>query len=160
MPMSQTRNRGGRNLWLALGAINGLLAVALGAYAAHGLRGRLLAGDLNVFEIGVHYQGLHALALVAVGILSRIGGESRWLKWSGWAFFLGILIFSGSLYALVMSGWRGLGIVTPFGGLLFLLGWLLLVFEAWGSSSGQVAKAAPRPRPASRPRDKGQDPLD
>lgn len=160
MPISQTRNRGGRNLWLGLGAINGFLAVALGAYAAHGLRGRMPAADISVFEIGVHYQGLHALALVAVGILLRMGSGSRWLRWSGWSFFLGILVFSGSLYALVMSGWRGLGIITPFGGLLFLLGWLLLIFEAWGSASASTGKEPPRPRPAPRSRDKGHEPSD
>src|SRR3954465_5364135 len=105
--------------FLLLGAIAAFLAVALGAFGAHGLRGRLSPEMLAVFQTGVQYHMYHAIALVLVaGILGRMDG---WLiHAAGWAFVAGILLFSGSLYVLAMTGITVLGAVTPIGGLAFL----------------------------------------
>jgi uncharacterized membrane protein YgdD (TMEM256/DUF423 family) len=114
-------------LFFGLGAASAFIAVALGAFAAHGLKARLGADLLAAFETGVRYQMFHALALLAVAWAC-----TRWpgalVAASGWLFVAGTVLFSGSLYALALSGVRGLGIVTPFGGLAFLAGWLCL---AW-----------------------------
>ena len=115
--------------FITLGAINGFLAVAFGAFAAHALKDLLSAGMLEIFQTGVEYQGLHALALLAVGILGR-DGYSRSLNLSGWAFATGILLFSGSLYLLALTDTRWLGAVTPLGGTAFLVGWGALAWHA------------------------------
>ena len=112
-----------------LGAINGFLAVAFGAFAAHALKGVISTGLLEVFHTGVEYQGMHALALVAVGLLGR-DVHDRALSLAGWAFATGILLFSGSLYILALTDIRWLGAVTPFGGAAFLLGWGALAWHA------------------------------
>ena len=112
-----------------LGAINGFLAVALGAFAAHALRDLISTGLLEVFHTGVEYQGVHALALVMVGLLGR-DARDRTLNLAGWAFATGILLFSGSLYILALTDIRWLGAVTPFGGTAFLLGWGALAWHA------------------------------
>ena len=115
-------------LFFALGAASAFIAVALGAFAAHGLKARLGADLLATFEIGVRYQMFHALALLAVAWAS-----TRWpgalVLASGWLFVAGTVLFSGSLYALALSGVRGLGLITPFGGLAFLAGWLCLAWR-------------------------------
>jgi len=117
-------------VFFLLGAVSAGLAVALGAFAAHGLRGRLEADMLNVFETGARYQMYHALALLAVGWAS-----SRWpgngTSGAGWCFVAGTILFSGSLYALSLTGQRWLGAITPLGGLAFIAGWLLLVGQLW-----------------------------
>ena len=115
--------------FITLGAINGFLAVAFGAFAAHALKDLLSQGLLEVFQTGVEYQGLHALALLAVGLLGR-DGNSRSLNLSGWAFATGILLFSGSLYLLALTDTRWLGAVTPLGGTAFLVGWGALAWHA------------------------------
>ncbi len=115
--------------FIFLGAINGFLAVAFGAFAAHALKNLLSAGLLEVFQTGVEYQAMHALALLAVGLLGR-DGRSRALKLAGWAFATGILLFSGSLYILALTDIRWLGAITPFGGTAFLLGWGALAWHA------------------------------
>ena len=112
-----------------LGAINGFLAVAFGAFAAHGLKTLISPGLLDVFQTGVEYQAMHALALLAVGLLGR-DGRSTALNLAGWSFATGILLFSGSLYLLALTDARWLGMVTPFGGTAFLLGWGALVWHA------------------------------
>lgn len=114
---------------ILLGAVGGLLTVALGAFGAHGLESRLPAAHLAWWDKAVHYQGLHSLALLAAGLL----GLHRWvagLRLAGWGFALGILLFSGSLYALALTGERWLGMVTPFGGSAFLAGWVGLILAA------------------------------
>lgn len=116
--------------FVVLGAINGFLAVAFGAFAAHGLEKVLSAGLLEIFRTGVDYQALHAIALLAVGVLAR-SGPSRGLGLAGWAFATGILLFSGSLYLLALTDARWLGAVTPFGGTAFLIGWASLAWHAW-----------------------------
>jgi len=115
------------NLFIAIAAVNGFVAVACGAFAAHGLRARLPADLLAIFQTGVQYQMYHALALLAVGLLSLHMGSSGLLRASGWLFLVGIVIFSGSLYILALSGVRWLGAITPIGGVAFLAGWLLLL---------------------------------
>ncbi len=115
--------------FLLLGAVAGFLGVALGAFGAHGLRGRLSPEMLAVFETGVRYHMYHALALVLVSlVMNRMGG---WLlQTAGWSFVAGIVLFSGSLYALAIGGVTALGAVTPIGGLAFLIGWACLAFAA------------------------------
>jgi uncharacterized membrane protein YgdD (TMEM256/DUF423 family) len=115
-------------LLLVIGALSGLVAVALGAFGAHALRDRLSADMLDVFKTGVTYQMYHALALLGVGILlARFSIEgSAWLSAAGWLFVAGTVLFSGSLYALSLSGTTWLGAITPLGGVAFLLGWLAL----------------------------------
>ena len=113
-------------LFFGLGALFGGLGVALGAFGA-----TLSTQDLATFEIGVRYQMYHALALLAVGwAAARWPGQTA-LTVSGWAFVLGILVFSGSLYVLVLTGQRWLGAVTPLGGLAFIVGWGLLAWTAF-----------------------------
>ncbi len=118
-----------RNTFLVLGAINGFLSVAFGAFGAHALKTRVDAAMLAVFHTGVEYHAVHALALLATGLL-LMHQESVWLRRAGWLFALGILLFSGSLYLLAISSARGLGMVTPFGGLAFLAGWAALTIAA------------------------------
>ena len=119
-------------IFFGLGSILAGIAVGLGAFGAHGLRGILSPEDLVTFETGVRYQMYHGLALLGVaGAVTQ--GETVLLEWSGWLFVLGILVFSGSLYILVLTGQRWLGAVTPLGGLALILGWVLLasaVFRA------------------------------
>ncbi len=103
--------------YLASGALSAGLSVALGAFAAHALKGRLDPQALAVFEVGARYQMYHALALVAVGLLAE-RRPGRLLAWSGALFLAGTLLFSGSLYALSLSGARWLGAITPFGGVV------------------------------------------
>ena len=120
-------------LFLAAGALGGLLTVALGAFAAHALRQQISPEMLLVFNKGVLYQGLHALALLATGIMSS-RNASRALSTAGWGFLLGIVLFSGSLYLLAMTGSSWLGMLTPVGGLSFLVGWFSLLIGGWGYS--------------------------
>ncbi|MWV11136.1 DUF423 domain-containing protein [Pseudomonas sp. R-28-1W-6] len=117
-------------VFLLLAAFAGFTGVALGAFAAHGLKARLSAEYLAVFQTGVHYQLIHALALFGVALLlQRL--PSGLLQAAGSLFALGILLFSGSLYLLTLSGIGKLGMITPLGGLAFLAGWLCLGLAAW-----------------------------
>lgn len=116
--------------FLALGALNGLLAVALGAFGAHALKDVLSPGLLLTFGKAVDYQAMHAMALLAVGILQRDARHPR-LNWAGWLFASGILLFSGSLYILALTDIRWLGAITPFGGTAFIVGWALLAWHYW-----------------------------
>jgi len=116
--------------FLLLGAIAAFLAVAFGAFGAHGLRGRLSPEMMAVFESAVRYHMYHALALVLVALI--LGRMDGWLiRTAGWCFVAGIILFSGSLYALALTGVKSLGMVTPVGGVLFLAGWLALAWGAW-----------------------------
>ena len=117
------------------GGAFGFLAVALGAFGAHALRGRLTPADLAIFETGVRYQMYHALALLLVAaLLARGGGGAASL--AGWGFTAGIVVFSGSLYLMVFTGQRWLGAVTPIGGLAFLVGWAALTWTFVRSHGG------------------------
>lgn len=111
--------------WVRVGAAAMFLAVALGAFGAHALRQRLTPEMLAVFEVGVRYHVYHALALFAVAWVADQSPGSL-AQASGWAFVLGIIVFSGSLYLLSVTGVRWLGAITPIGGAAFLAGWVLL----------------------------------
>ena len=119
----------GRTL-LMLGGIFGFLGVAIGAFAAHMLKQNLPPDLFDVFEVGVRYHMYHALGILIVGVVTIQWPESG-VALAGWLFAVGILIFSGSLYVLAITGTRWLGAVTPIGGAAFLAGWALLVWKAW-----------------------------
>ena len=115
--------------FLFLGAVSGLVGVAAGAFGAHGLKARLGPEMLAIFETGARYQMCHALALVAAAwAAGRFPGAAA--TWAGWLFVAGTVIFSGSLYALALTGVRVLGAVTPIGGVAFLAGWAALAVAA------------------------------
>lgn len=126
--------------WIVLGSLSAFIAVAAGAFGAHALKERLSAESLNAYEAGARYQMYHSLALLCVGVLLRSSRGGRLIQSAGYAFLLGILLFSGSLYALaltdviIISGKanvvRALGPITPLGGLAFLAGWALLAVGA------------------------------
>lgn len=116
-------------LWIILGAVNAFVAVAAGAFAAHGLRAKLEPRMLEVFETGARYQMYHALALLVVGWLAS-QSSSAVTTAAGWCFLAGIVLFSGSLYALTTTGLTKLGAITPLGGTLFLVGWALVIVAA------------------------------
>lgn len=120
--------------FVVLGALSGFVAVGAGAFGAHALKARLAPDLLAVFETGARYQMFHALALLAAGWATvRYPGAAASL--AGWLFVAGTVLFSGSLYALALTGVRGLGAVTPVGGLAFLGGWLALAWAAAGSAA-------------------------
>lgn len=114
---------------VVLAGLFGFLGVAFGAFGAHALKARLSTDMLAIYRTAVEYQFWHALALLAVGLLA-LSRPGLLASAAGWCFALGILIFSGSLYALALSGVRVLGAITPVGGLLFLAGWVLLSAHA------------------------------
>ncbi len=116
---------------LKLAALSGFLAVALGAFGAHGLKLYLSSDMLVVYQTAVHYQFIHTLALLVVAILMFQFPQVGLLMWAGLAFIAGIIIFSGSLYLLSLSGIKWLGAITPIGGLGFLVGWFLLFAAAF-----------------------------
>lgn len=113
-------------LFISLGSINALIAVALGAFGAHALKNRLTADMLNIFETGVQYHFYHALGLLAIGLIATHLPQSSLVKWSGWLMFFGVLVFSGSLYILAVTGIKWLGAITPIGGTAFIVAWGLL----------------------------------
>jgi uncharacterized membrane protein YgdD (TMEM256/DUF423 family) len=115
--------------FLLIGSLAGVLGVTLGAFGAHGLRGRLSPEMLAVFETGVRYHMYHALAIVLVSaLMPRLDG---WLiHAAGWSFAIGIVLFSGSLYLLAVTDVRVLGAITPLGGIAFILGWAFLAIAA------------------------------
>jgi len=117
-------------LFFAMGALSACLGVAAGAFGAHALKDRLDAAALATFETGARYHMVHAF-----GLLAAAWAVARWpgpqAAWAGWLFAAGTVVFSGSLYALSLTGVRSLGAVTPIGGVLFLAGWLCLAWAAW-----------------------------
>jgi uncharacterized membrane protein YgdD (TMEM256/DUF423 family) len=118
-------------IFITLGAINALLCVAFGAFGAHGLKQRLTADMLAVYQTGVQYHFYHALGLIAVGLVLLHFPASKPVVLSGWLMLAGIALFSVSLYALSLTGIRGLGAITPLGGVAFLSGWALLAYGVW-----------------------------
>ena len=119
-------------LFIGIGALLAGLSVALGAFGAHGLRDTLSPEDLATFEMGARYQMYHALALLAVA-WAYARWEAPLVQVAGWLFVIGILIFAGSVYALVLTGQRWLGALTPLGGVALLAAWLVLVWSAFRS---------------------------
>lgn len=121
--------------WIITAAVNGFIAVAAGAFAAHALNKKMSPDGLRIFETAVRYQMYHALALLAVAWVASRGagaapGVGTAATVAGWAFAVGILLFSGSLYALCLTGISKLGAITPFGGVAFLVGWVALAVAA------------------------------
>ena len=114
-----------RSPLIGIGAVNAAIAVAAGAFGAHGLRERLDARALQIFETAAQYQMYHALALVLCGVIATRGATT-----AGWILQVGIVVFSGSLYALALTGVKGLGAITPLGGVAFLVGWGWLAWSA------------------------------
>ena len=116
----------GHSSLITLGALNGAIAVAAGAFGAHGLRERLEPRALEIFETAARYQMFHALAMVLCAVIATRGATT-----AGWLFQAGIVVFSGSLYALALSDVKVLGAITPLGGVAFLAGWLWLAWTTW-----------------------------
>lgn len=115
-------------LFLLIGAVNGFLAVALGAFGAHGLEGKISEQSLKVWEKAVNYQMFHTIAILGIGLLiTKISTTS--IIWTGWLFIIGIILFSGSLYLYSVIGIKFLAMITPFGGITFLFGWILLGYS-------------------------------
>jgi uncharacterized membrane protein YgdD (TMEM256/DUF423 family) len=118
------------NTFMLIGSLAGFLGVAAGAFGAHGLRSRLSSDMLSVFETAVRYQMYHALALlITAAVIGRVG-DARLLSIAGWSFITGVVLFSGSLYGLALSGTSALGAITPLGGVAFLVGWGCLALFA------------------------------
>ena len=118
-------------LFITLASLSGMLAVIFGAFGSHALKGKLDAYSIGVFETAVQYHFCHSLALLAVGILALSQPQTTMLKSSGWLFTIGIVVFSGSLYLLSVTGMRWLGAITPLGGLAFIGGWACLAATGW-----------------------------
>ena len=108
-----------------------MLSVMLGAYGAHGLKSRLSEDLMNTFQTGVEYQMYHSLALLIAGMLAYQWPETQLLRWSGYLFLVGMIMFSGSLYLLSLTGLRIFGPITPLGGLVLIAAWLLLTMGIW-----------------------------
>ena len=115
---------------IILGSINAMLAVILGAFGAHGLKSRLTEDLLAVYQTGVQYHFYHSLGLILIGVIAWQMPGSVWLKWSAWIMLAGIVLFSGSLYLLALTNMRWLGMITPIGGIAFIVAWLLLLVAA------------------------------
>lgn len=113
--------------WLISAAISGFLSVSLGAFGAHSLKNILDEYGKSTYEKAVHYQIFHTMALFAVGVIQHFDKETSF-SIAGWGFFIGILLFSGSLYLLAITGIKWLGAITPFGGVTFLLGWFWMIW--------------------------------
>lgn len=113
-------------LFILLGSIGAALAVALGAFGAHVLEGQLSTYHLEIYHTGVEYQMSHSLGLILVGIVSKFVSKPNIITISGWLLVIGIILFSFSLYAIAFTGISKLGMITPFGGVAFVIGWILL----------------------------------
>lgn len=124
------------HVFLIVAAIFGATGVMLGAFAAHGLRDKLSASVFNAFQTGVTYQFYHTLALFALALWLK-QTTSPWLITAGYLWIAGVLLFSGSLYALALTGVKWFGPITPMGGLLFILGWISLLIGAIQLGAGR-----------------------
>ena len=116
---------------LVAGALLMLLAVVLGAFGAHALQAQLTPRQLESYRTGVLYHQLHALGLVAIGLLAAVTTRSTWLRAAAGAMGLGIVLFSGSIYAMTFGAPRALGMIAPLGGLSFMVGWACVAVHAW-----------------------------
>lgn len=121
----------GKNLLISA-ALAALLAVAFGAFGAHGLKNMLSEADMAIYRTAVDYHMWHALGLALIGLLAERYPDARGFRWAGGAMMIGLLLFSGSLYALSLSGLRWLGMITPLGGLSFMAGWALMALTLLG----------------------------
>jgi len=115
-------------IWIIIGSALAALAVAIGAFGAHGLKSRVSADDLVIFETGVRYQMYHSLALILLGLIG-VNFQSNIVQLPAILFLAGIIIFSGTLYLIPLTGLRWLGAITPIGGTALILGWIVLIFN-------------------------------
>lgn len=115
--------------------LSGLVSVVLGAFGAHILRDKIEENLLHAFETAVNYQMTHTLALFGVCLLMQVWGVKAALQYAGYGFILGIILFSGSLYGLALTGSKWLGPITPIGGLAFIVGWVCLTYATWENAS-------------------------
>jgi len=122
-------------IFVLLGSLSAFLGVGLGAFGAHVLKSRVTQEMLTVWQTGVLYHLVNALGLVLVGLICHLLPEATLVRASGWCLLTGTVLFSGSLYVMVLSDVRVLGMITPFGGVSFLAGWLLLAIAAWQLAS-------------------------
>ncbi|MCG7384862.1 DUF423 domain-containing protein [Paenibacillus sp. ACRRY] len=120
-----------QRVWMTVGAVMTMLSVAIGAFGAHMLKEKIGADAIAVYETGVQYHMIHALALLIVGLTAGQLGASSKLKWAARLLFIGIIVFSGSLYVLSITGIKVLGAITPIGGVAFIAGWLLFALDVW-----------------------------
>lgn len=118
-------------LFISLGSINMALAIAIGAFGAHGLAGKVSEKMLANWNTGAHYHIVHALALIVIGLLISKIGPTPSLHWAGWLILAGIILFSGSLYVMALTNIKVLGAVTPFGGVAFIIGWILVAIATF-----------------------------
>ncbi len=116
--------------WIGIGAILVMLSVMIGAFGAHMLEPIIGEDKVSVYETGVHYHMIHALGIILIGVIAKVFGEAKLLVWSARLLFVGIILFSGSLYALSISGLGPLGAITPLGGVCFIAGWICLAVTA------------------------------
>ncbi|MGJ0515642.1 MAG: DUF423 domain-containing protein [Methylomicrobium sp.] len=133
-----------QSIFLFFGAFSALIGVGMGAFGAHGLRNVISPEMLAVYQTGVNYQMWHALGLIGIALLRRHEAESKLLNWAGWLMLIGIVLFSGSLYLLAIMDVKQLGMITPFGGVSFLIAWLLLAVYA--SRKPQASRYSSRHR--------------
>lgn len=117
-------------VFLILGALNALLSIALGAFGAHGLEGKLSEHMMDVYRKAVQYHMMHSLGLIFVALLTERLSGTNLIHWAGWVMLAGIVIFSGSLYVLSMTGITALGAITPIGGIAFLISWFFIILAA------------------------------
>ncbi|MFS0870082.1 DUF423 domain-containing protein [Paenibacillus xylanilyticus] len=120
-----------QRIWMTIGAVLTMLSVAIGAFGAHMLKERIGADAIAVYETGVQYHMIHALALLIVGLTAGQLGASSKLKWAARLLFIGIIVFSGSLYVLSITDIKVLGAITPIGGVAFIAGWLFFAVDVW-----------------------------
>lgn len=116
--------------FVLLGSINMALAIAIGAFGAHGLANKVTEKMLANWNTGAHYHVIHALALIAIGLIMSKAGNTSLLTTAGWLLFAGIILFSGSLYVMVLTNVKALGAITPIGGVSFIVGWVLVAIAA------------------------------
>ncbi|MEI7026075.1 DUF423 domain-containing protein [Paenibacillus sp. y28] len=119
--------------WFIIGCINAFLCIAIGAFGAHALKSHVGADLIAIYETGVQYHMFHALGLIAIALAADKLGSGWRILWSARLMLIGIILFSGSLYALAISGVKGLGAITPLGGVSFLAAWVLLAMAAAGA---------------------------
>ena len=131
MSAQDARPGTGARLLLVLGALTALASVVLGAVTAHGLEGRLAPSQVQSIDTAVHYLGLHALAVLITGALCVVGRRNPWLHAAGWLFLGGAALFLGSILLKLLAGMTSIGFVTPYGGLVLMLGWASLSVGAW-----------------------------
>jgi uncharacterized membrane protein YgdD (TMEM256/DUF423 family) len=117
-------------IFIIIGAISAFLSVGFGAFGAHALEGKISQKYIEIWNTGVLYQMFHSIGIIIVGILLGNVSASSILSWSGWLMLIGIILFSGSLYVLSLSGIKVLGAITPLGGVSFLIAWVLIVVFA------------------------------